>query len=229
MNDFLKFFDDFSLAARGLLLASRKRRFWYAFVPTFLLFGLLINLLSNGFSNLRLLFSGNLALAGKVLLSAFLGIFGFGKNLPDFLLNFALTLLQASLISLVVFVYRHNQKSAHQTSKKPSPDDSENREPTQPKSSGLESSALVAGLAILGSGCPTCGTTLLAPLLSTLFSGVAGGVALAGKLALLFNILAFLLGLLAFRKLGLETYAIIKSEQFMNRKRKETNSHEPRA
>ncbi|MBQ6130139.1 hypothetical protein IJI72_00350 [Candidatus Saccharibacteria bacterium] len=208
--DLLKFLDDFALAARGFLLAFGKARFRSVFILTFLFFGLLINLLSNGFSSFRLLFSGNFALSWKILSAAFLGIFGIGKNLPDFLLNFALTLLQASLVSLVVFVYRHNRASAE-------------------SSSGLESSALVAGLAILGSGCPTCGTTLLAPLLSTLFSGLAGGVALAGKLALLFNCLAFLFGLLAFRKLGLETYAIIKSEQFMNRKRKETPAHESRS
>jgi len=216
----LRFFDDLGLAGRGFLLASRKREFWLVFIPTFLLFGLLINLLANGFSSFRLIFSGNLVLAGNILRSAFLGVFGIGKNLPDFLLNFWLTFLQASLISLVVFVYRYNRRKAAR-----SPALAEERKDSSlgtKSSSGIESSALVAGLAILGSGCPTCGTTLLAPLLSTLFSGVAGGVALAGKLAVVFNCLAILLGFFAFRKLGLETYAIIKSEQYMRKQREKS-------
>lgn len=223
----LKFFDDFNLAARGFLLAFSRRKFRIIFVVIFVAFSLLLNLLTNGLSSFRLIFSGSPVLAFGVLRTAFLGTFGIGKNFLDFILNFLLSLLQAGLLSLVIFVYQHNKKT-NSARQKHSPKASESGQDSS-ASSGFETSAIVAGLALLGSGCPTCGTTLLAPILSTFLSGVAGGVALAGKLAALFNIFAFLLGLLAFRKLGLETYAIIKSEKFMNRKKKEDLNYESRS
>ena len=76
---------------------------------------------------------------------------------------------------------------------------------------------------MLGSGCPTCGTTLLAPILGAVLSGTTGAVKIAGTLSLVFNIVAILLAILVFRKLGLETYAIIKSEEFKE-KHNEKNS-----
>ncbi|MBQ6396508.1 hypothetical protein IJH89_02920 [Candidatus Saccharibacteria bacterium] len=220
-NRLLKFFDDLGLAGRGLLLATRKKSFWPPFLLTFFIFGILINLLSSGVSVFSLMFSSP-AMFFKLIGSAFLGLFGFSRNFLDWILNFFLTLLQSILVALVVLVFRHNKSARSSESVKPNRPSSD--------SSGLESSALVAGLALLGSGCPTCGTTLLAPLLSTVVSGVSGGVALAGKLSFLFNFLAFILALLAFKKLGLETYAIIKSDNRNQRIKnsKEATTHETR-
>ena len=204
--NFAKFFDEFALAGRGLLLATKKKTFWITFILTFLIFGTLINLLSSGFTSFQLiggcLSSGDFAGAFKIIGSAFLAIFGVGRNFLDFALNLALTILQSILVALVVFVAKHNRKKRQ-----------EEKSATK-SSSGLESSAIVAGLAVLGSGCPTCGTTLLAPVLGALLSGTTGAVKLAGTLSTVLNILAILLAILVFRKLGLETYAIIKSEHF---------------
>lgn len=203
--NFPRFFDEFALAGRGLLLATKKRSFWPPFVLTFFIFGLLINLLSSGLTSFQLiggcLESGDFAGAFKIISTAFLAIFGIGRNFLDFALNFALTLLQSILIALVVFVARHNR--AQKASDGPAE-----------QSSGLEPSAIVAGLAVLGSGCPTCGTTLLAPVLGAVLSGTTGAVRLAGTLSMLLNLFAILLAILVFKKLGLETYAIIKSEHF---------------
>ena len=205
--NFARFFDEFALAGRGLLLATKKKSFWLVFIPTFLIFGTLINLLSSGFTSFQLiggcLESGDFAGAFKIIGGAFLANFGVGRNFLDFALNFVLTLFQSILISLVVFVAKHNRKERK-----------ERKEQKAEKASGLESSALVAGLAVLGSGCPTCGTTLLAPVLGALLSGTTGAVKLADTLSVVLNILAILLAILVFRKLGLETYAIIKSEHF---------------
>ncbi len=208
--NFAKFFDEFTLAGRGLLLATKKRFFWPPFLITFLVFGTLLNLLSSGFTSFQLiasnLGSGNIAGALQIIGNAFLAIFGVGRNFVDFALNFLLTLLQSILIALVIFVARHNRavkKAKTETSTK--------------SSSGAESSALVAGLVVLGSGCPTCGTTLLAPALGAVLSGTTGAVRLAGIFSTVLNILAILLAILVFRKLGLETYAIIKSEQYMEK------------
>lgn len=217
--NFARFFDEFALAGRGLLLASRKKSFWPPFILTFLIFGTLINLLSAGFTSFQLIGSclsaGDFSGAFQIISGAFLNIFGFDRDFLDFVLNFALTLLQSVLIALVVFVYRHNRqaKRTQQLTTKSS---------TQSESSGaLESSAIVAGLAVLGSGCPTCGTTLLAPVLGAVLSGTSGAVALAGSLSLAFNIIAILLAILVFRKLGYQTYAIIKSEEFKEKHNEE--------
>ena len=199
--NFAKFFDEFALAGRGLLLATKKKSFWLAFVITFFVFGTLINLLSSGFTSFQLiggcLGDGDFAGALRIIGNAFLAIFGVGRNFPDFALNFALTVLQSILIALVVFVARHSHKEKEKKS-----------------SSSLESSAIVAGLAVLGSGCPTCGTTLLAPVLGAILSGTTGAVKLADTISIIRNIFAILLAILVFHKLGLETYAIIKSEHF---------------
>ncbi|MBQ1528395.1 hypothetical protein IIZ77_01955 [Candidatus Saccharibacteria bacterium] len=219
-----RFFDEFALAGRGLLLTTRKKSFWLAFIITFIVFGTLINLLASGFTSFQLigacLSSGDFGGAFKIIWGAFLAIFGVGREFTDFALNFVLTLFQSVLIALVVFVFKHNKKTKR----------AQKAETAKPKSQiqsadsgALESSAIVAGLAVLGSGCPTCGTTLLAPILGAILSGTTGAVKLAGALSLVFNIVAILLAILVFRKLGYQTYAIIKSEEFKE-KHNEKNS-----
>jgi len=207
-----RFFDEFALAGRGLLLATKKKSFWIPFIITFLVFGTLINLLSAGFSSFQLIAanvsSGNFGGAIKIISGAFLAIFGVEKSFTDWILNFALILLQSILIGLVCFIASHNRKE-----KKNKKEPKEEKQKSD-NSGGIESSAIVAGLVVLGSGCPTCGTTLLAPVLGALLSGTTGAIALAGTLSAILNGLAILLAILVFRKLGYQTYAIIKSEEF---------------
>ena len=216
MSRVTKFFDDFALAGRGLLLATREKSFWLPFILTFLIFGTLINLLSSGFASFQLIggciSSGDLAGAFRIIGNAFLAIFGIGRGFLDFAINFIQTFFQSVLIALVVFVAKHNRAEKRAKTEAAKGDKS-----TLIKSdgaSGLESSALVAGLAVLGSGCPTCGTTLLAPVLGAILSGTTGAVSLAGTLSLILNIVAILIAILVFRKLGVQTYAIIKSRHF---------------
>ncbi len=219
--NFARFFDEFALAGRGLLLATKKKVFWIPFIITFIVFGTLINLLSAGFSSFQLigacLSSGDVGGAFRIVSGAFLAIFGVNKNFTDWILNFALILFQSILIALVCFVAKHNR--TEKKDKKVSKDKAQKVD----GSGGFESSAIVAGLAVLGSGCPTCGTTLLAPVLGALLSGTTGAMALAGTLSTILNGLAILLAILVFRKLGYQTYAIIKSEEFKE-KHHEKNS-----
>ena len=196
-----RFFDEYLLALHGLRLLARKKFFWFIFLPLFFFFGTLLNLLATGLSSLRLLFSGDFSLAGSVLSSAFLGLFGYKRTFLDWLPVFLLALLQAMLITFLIFLARKNHRQLTRNS------------------SSMEASALVAGLALLGSGCPTCGTTLLAPLLGTLLSGASGSLALAGTISVILNIFAILLGFIVFRKLGLIVYATIKSEHHLNKRK----------
>ncbi len=214
MQKLAKFFDEFALAGRGLLLATRKKSFWLSFALTFLIFGTIINLLSSGFTSFQLIGSclsgGDISGAFKIIGGAFLAIFGVGRSFLDFALNFILTLLQSVLVALVVFVAKHN-RSEKRTKGNTKDEESSIK---SADSTGAESSAIVAGLAVLGSGCPTCGTTLLAPIIGAILSGTSGAVALAGTLSTILNILAIIIATLVFKKLGVQTYAIIKSEHF---------------
>ena len=178
------------MALNGLLLATRYPKFDVIVVVGFLVFGTLLNLLASGNAGLSLFgvadFGGKMQLIGK----AFLSIFGVGRNFLDFLLILAISLLQGILIGLVALVWKKRKDNAD----------------------NLQRTGIVAGLAILGSGCPTCGTTLLGPLVIA----VAGssGVALAGVVSGIFTALVVVLALFALKKLGFEAYAIIMDERY---------------
>ncbi|MBR2587165.1 hypothetical protein IKE71_02195 [Candidatus Saccharibacteria bacterium] len=190
-----KFFDDFAIAGRGVLLATRRKDFWTAFLATFFIFGTLLNLLSNGTTGFMLLLHGNFEILGKAVVANF----GVGKEALDFMVNFILTVFQAVLVGLVVIVYKHNRE-------------------------GVSAGAgIAAGLMVLGSGCPTCGTTLLTPVVATIFSGATGAVGAAGTVSMVLNILAIVVAILVFRKLGTEVYAIIVSEKFRKKGEVEKN------
>ena len=111
---------------------------------------------------------------------------------------------QSILIGLVVFVWQKKRQSRR-----------ERLLAGVHNSDNVQSASLVAGLAVLGSGCPTCGTTLLMPVLGTLFSsssymlaGVVSGILTAG---------AILLALFTLKRIGREAYVLVRSEEFEKR------------
>lgn len=190
-----KFCDDFVLAGKGILLATKEKRFWYGFVPSFLFFGVLINLLSAGFSKFELMGALGFPESLKILGDAFLNIFGINKVFLDWLPIFALCLLQATLIGLIVLLWQKKREN---------------------NADNLGKAGIITGLIALGAGCPTCGTTLLTPLLGAIFS--TGGLALTGAISTLVTILAVLIATLSLKRLGLETYVIIVNEKYMKKK-----------
>lgn len=196
-----KFWDECKLAGLGLIMASRSRLFWVTFIPTFIIFGTLISLLSAGSSVIDLFLAVDFGGKMQIIGDGFLSLLGRGRNITDFLLNFSITFLQAALIALLVFVYKHRKKNQKKDS------------------SGAQNAGLAAGLALLGSGCPTCGTTLITPLLTSLFS--SGSYAIAGAISGILTFVAYILLLWSLKKVGLEAYAIIKSEMWRKRHEKE--------
>lgn len=198
-----KWLDGFVLAGKGILLATREKRFWCGFVPAFLFFGWLINMLSSGFSKFQLLFQlpfpSNLSILGE----AFLAIFGINVIFADWLPTFAISLLQGTLIGLIVLLWskRREQNSAN-----------------------LEKAGIITGLIALGAGCPTCGTTLLTPLLGAIFS--TSGLAVTGAISTIVTWVAVVVAILSLRRLGEENYVIIKNEQYLQRKKRETTTVE---
>lgn len=194
-----KWLDEFVLAAKGILMATHEKRFWYGFVPAFLFFGLLMNLLSGGFSKFELMgavgFPDNLKIIGE----NFLGIFGFNRFFLDWLPTFALATMQGILIGLIVYLW------------------AKKREAGSKNSENIEKAGIITGLIALGAGCPTCGTTLLTPLLGTLFS--SGGIAATGTISTIVTWAAVIIAILSLKRLGVETYATIVNEKFMKKKK----------
>lgn len=197
----LKWLDEWKLAFSGAILAFPYRNFLIPFFIVFILFGTLMNLLTGGSAALGLLFSVSFPLRLKIIFDAFLGLFGVGKNFLDWALLFLIALLQAILVGLVVFVWKKRKADL---------------KAAKLSSSGAQSAGIIAGLAVLGAGCPTCGTTLIAPIIGAIFSG--GSYAIAGFVSGLITVLAIIISLFALKKIGLETYVIIKNEKFLAKK-----------
>ena len=192
-SKFLKWCDELKLAFLGLLFAFKNKRFVISFLLSFFFFGTLLNLLVSGSATLNLLLKVDFLKKIEILWRAFLGIFGFSRNFYDFLYILVLTFIQATLISLIVFVYKYRKNSAN-----------------------IQNAGIVTGLIILGSGCPTCGTTLLAPIIISLAG--SSGMAMAGTTSMFLTILSLILAFFTFKKVGFEAYIIFKAEKF-NRKK----------
>ena len=188
-----KWLDGFSLAGQGILLAARERRFRIAFVITFLFFGTLMNLLAGGFAKFSLMTSFPVAM--KIIGDALLGTFGVNMAVLDWLPIFFIAVLQGILIGLIVVLWKKKQGA---------------------NSANVEKAGIITGLIALGAGCPTCGTTLLTPLLGALFS--TGGLAVTGTISTIVTWVAVIIAILSLRRLGEETYVIIVNERYLKKK-----------
>ena len=166
------------------------------------MFGTLLNLLSGGTAAFNLMKVSDLSGKLKIIGEAFFGIFGIGQNFLDWLLTFAISLLQATLVGLTVMIWDWRNKEDN---------DADN----------LQRTGIVAGLAVLGSGCPTCGTTLLAPLLASVVG--SGGLAIAGAISGVLTTLAIIIGVFALKQLGYEAYVIIIDEKYRRKHARKNN------
>lgn len=200
-RSFSRWLDQWKIAGSGILLATRCRSFLIAFLLSFIIFGTLMSLLSGSTAAFDLFWHVDLAGKFQILGDAFLAFFGVGRNFWDFLLTFVVVILQSILIGLVVLVWRKRRRSRK-----------EQVLATAANSENLQNAGLAAGLAVLGSGCPTCGTTLLAPMLSTLFS--TSSFALASLISGVLTIAAVIVSLLALKRVGGDAYAMIVSERY---------------
>lgn len=193
-----KWLDDFVLAGKGILLATREKRFWYGFVPTFIFFSMLINLLSGGFSKFELMAASGFSGTFKILGDAFLAIFGVNQIFVEWLPTFLLAFLQGVLVGLIVFLWQKKRKNK------------------EDNAAGVEKAGIITGLIALGAGCPTCGTTLLTPLLGAIFS--TGSLAIVGAISTVVTVAAVVIAILSLKRLGVETYVIIINERYLARK-----------
>lgn len=197
-----KWLDGFVLAAKGILLATKEKRFWYGFIPSFLLFGLLMNLLNAGLAKFELIrvlgFPNGLRIIGE----SFLAIFGINQPFLDWLPIFFIAILQGTLIGLIVLLWKKKKDQ---------------------NAANLEKAGIITGLIALGAGCPTCGTTLITPLIGVIFS--TGSLSIAGTISTIVTWLAIIIAILSLKRLGEETYVTIINEKYLARhaKKKEQN------
>lgn len=201
-----RWLDEWKIAFSGIILATRDARFLVTFVLTFIVFGTIMTLLSGGAAAFSLFgvadFGGKLQIMGD----GFLGLFGVNRNFWDWALTFFVTLLQSVLIGLVVLVWRRRRRSKK-----------EQVVATATNSDNVQNAGLAAGLAVLGTGCPTCGTTLIAPLIGTLFS--TSSYALAGVVSGVLTAAAVIVALFALKRMGGDAYALIISERYQQKHR----------
>lgn len=201
---FDRWVDEWKMAFSGVLVATRSRKFIVVFLISFVVFGVLMNFLSSSTAALDLFWVTDFGGKMKILWDSFLAIFGVGRNFWDWLLTFVIVVLQSILIGLVVFVWQKKRRSRK-----------ERMMAKVRNVDNMQSAGLVAGLAVLGSGCPTCGTTLLMPILGTVFSsssymlaGVVSGVLTAG---------AVILALFTLKRIGKDAYVLVRSEAYEKR------------
>ncbi len=203
-----KWLDDFVLAGRGILLATRNKRFWYGFIPTFVFFSMLINLLAGGTGKFELMVASGFSGSVKIIGDSFLAIFGINQIFLEWLPTFLLSLLQGTLVGLITFLWQKKKQKK------------------EDNSAGVEKAGIITGLVALGAGCPTCGTTLLTPMLGAMFS--TGSLAIAGAISTIVTVVAVSIAIFSLKRLGLETYVIIINEKYLKRKKKQDEQAENR-
>ena len=204
-----RFVDECKMAISGIVLATRRGEFWATFLISFAIFGTLMNLLASGFGVFNTMFALGANGALRILGEAFLETFGVGKAFGDWALMFTIVLLQSILIGLIVLVWRGKRRQ-----KEPVAEKAKN-------ASNVQDAGIATGLAILGTGCPTCGTSLLAPVLGSFIS--SGSYLIAGVISWGLTVVALVLILVSLKRVGKDAYAMIVSERFLQ-KRKEQNA-----
>lgn len=200
---FLRWCDGFKLSAMGIVLASKKLKFWLVLLISFILFGTLLSLLSGGMGAVNLFFATDFGGKIQILSDGFLALFGINRAFADWLLFFTISLLQALLIALIALVWK--KKHARKTQ-------------TGTNGNEVQNAGIIAGLAILGSGCPTCGTALITPVLGAIFS--TSSYAIAGAISSVITILAIIIALLSVKKVGEEAYVIMIDEEWRKNHKK---------
>lgn len=229
-----KWLDEAKMAAEGVVLSTKNLRFWAIFVPVLIIFGTLLSMLSAGMGAVNLFFASDFGGKLQILGDAFLSLFGKDRTPLDFLQNFIIAILQALLISLIAMVYqkrkqkRDENRQKQNKNKQERSDDKQERNGNKQKQGddkhkqddgAVQNAGIAAGLALLGSGCPTCGTTLITPILVSLFS--TSGYAVAGMVSGIITLLAVLLLLWSLKRVGVEAYAIMVDEKWRKKRQKE--------
>ena len=190
-------FSHFIYAVKYLPALFKNRYFLWSFLICFLIFGFLLNFFAAGTANWQLFQLSNLR--GKLVLifNTFLSVFGIGRTLPDFLFMTTINFVQSILFGLLFFILHFRKQNL---------------------SDNLQSTGLIASFFLLSSGCPTCGTALLAPIFISILG--SSGLALVGTVSFVLNLISLVLALFVFQKLGYEAYIISEAQKYQQKNHK---------
>jgi len=83
---------------------------------------------------------------------------------------------------------------------------------------GIGGAGIAGTMAILGAGCTTCATSLLVPMMSVIFSSAA--YAMIGVVSGVVMGVAFVIGLLALRRLGFLNYLAVTARRYKKAREK---------
>ena len=121
-------------------------------------------------------------------------------------------------MGLVALVWHKNRRSEDgmRGAKRRTARDEQSDEDDADNADNVQRAGIAAGLAVLSAGCPTCGTTLLMPVIGAISS--TGGYAIAGVASGVVFVLALIVALLALKKVGLQAYVIMINEKRERRK-----------
>lgn len=189
----------FAIVSIGYLL--RRPKYLACFLISLFLFLYILSFFKNGNGNLLLLFSGisfgmKMELLGRVavdILGNFTDLYG--------LLIIALSILQALTIMLLIFAWRHREK--------------------EHAIDGASTGSIGAIFGFVALGCPTCGVSLLAPLLTAIAG--TGAMAAAEGVSRVLIILAFILLIYTVIKLGYISFITIGSKKYKEKKHAKGN------
>ena len=126
-----------------------------------------------------------------------MSVFGIGRTLPDFLFMTIINFVQSILFGLLFFILHFRKQNL---------------------SDNLQSTGIIASFFLLSSGCPTCGTALLAPIFISILG--SSGFALVGTVSLVLNLISLVLALFVFQKLGYEAYIISEAQKYQQKNHK---------
>lgn len=157
----------------------------------------MLNFFAAGTANWQLFQLSNLR--GKLVLffNTFMSVFGIGRTLPDFLFMTVINLVQSILFGLLFFIVHFRKQNL---------------------SDNLQSTGIIASFFLLSSGCPTCGTALLAPIFISILG--SSGLAIIGTVSIALNLISLVLALFVFQKLGYEAYIILESQKYQQKTQK---------
>ena len=189
----------FALVGAGYLL--RRPKYLAIFIVSLLIMLYILSFFKDGAGNWQLLCSGlpfgkKLEMLGTVfvnILSNFMSLYG--------VLIIFMAALQALVIMMLVFTWRHREKDA--------------------TLDGASTGGIGTILGFVALGCPTCGVGLLMPILTAIAG--AGAMTLAEGVSHVFTVLAFVLLVYTVVKLGYTSFVTISASNYKEKKHAKSN------
>lgn len=187
----LNYFDHTKISLKSLRILFTKPSFIFRIILITILISSILHFFAPGRANLELfLISPFFQKLGILLEKITISINPFSIHMLDWLYTFITAFLQAVNIAMLGLIMKYNKSIA---------------------SDSAQSIGIVLGLSILGAGCPSCGTSLIMPILVSIFS--FSGYAFLGPIIFTIFIFNILVSLAVLNHLAFSYYGIIISNK----------------